>query len=178
MLLAKNWWVFILRGVLAVIFGIAALFFPTAAFLSLVLVFGIFALIDGVFTVAAAFIADVKTENWWWLIFSGAIGIIIGVLTIWQPFAMGLAWIFVIAVWAIMTGIFEIFTAVRLRKLIEREWMMIVSGLLSVAFGVLAAVFPSSGAFAVGFIVGIYALMYGVLNFMFAFRLRKFLSDS
>lgn len=178
MLLAKNWWVFILRGVLAVIFGIAALFFPTAAFLSLVLVFGIFALIDGVFTVAAAFIADVKTENWWWLIFSGAIGIIIGLLTIWQPFAMGLAWIFVIAAWAIITGIFEIFTAVRLRKLIEREWMMIVSGLLSVAFGVLAAVFPSSGAFAVGFIVGIYALMYGVLNFMFAFRLRKFLSDS
>lgn len=173
MRLTRNWWAFLLRGILAIIFGIAAMFFPQAAFLSLVLVFGAFALADGVFTIVSAFAGEARSENWWWLILEGAFGILIGVLTIIQPFAMGLAWIFVIAAWAVVTGIFEIITAVRLRKEITGEWVLIVGGVLSVLFGLFAAFFPMSGAFAVGFVIGMYALIFGILFVVLAFRLRS-----
>lgn len=174
MLLARNWWMFFLRGVLALVFGIAALFFPATAFLSLVLVFGAFALVDGVVALIAAFTGGAKSENWWWLILEGAVGILIGVLTIIQPTAMGEAWLILIAAWAIVTGIFEVITAIRLRKVIEGEFWMILGGLISIGFGVLVMVNPMSGAFAVGFIVGIYAILFGVLFIMLALNLRKF----
>jgi uncharacterized membrane protein HdeD (DUF308 family) len=173
MLLAKNWWVFALRGALAIIFGLAAIFFPEAAFLSLVLVFGAFALVDGIFSIVSVFVSNAHTESWWWLVLEGVFGILIGVLTLFQPFAMGVAWITIIAIWAIVTGVLEIFTAIKLRKVIEGELWMIVSGVLSILFGVLAAFYPQSGAFAIGLIVGIYALMFGITFLMFAFRLRK-----
>lgn len=172
MLLARNWWAFLLRGVLAVIFGLIAVFYPGAAFLSLVLIFGAFALVDGVFAIVAAFAGGVQSESWWWLILEGIFGILIGLLTIIQPAAMGLAWVFVIGVWAVVTGVFEIITAIRLRKEITGEWALVVGGLLSVIFGLLLSFYPVSGALAVGFIVGIYALIFGVLFIILAFRLR------
>lgn len=174
MFLARNWWMFLLRGILALIFGVAALFFPAAAFLSLVLVFGAFALVDGVFALVAAFTGAAKSENWWWLIFEGAIGILIGILTLIQPAAMGEAWLILIAAWAVVTGIFEIITAVRLRKVIEGELWLILGGLVSVAFGLLVMVYPASGAFAVGFLIGAYAIVFGVMFIMLALGLRKF----
>jgi len=174
MLLARNWWVFLLRGLLAILFGVVALFFPAAAFLSLVLVFGIFVLVDGIFAIVTAFASSVRSENWWWLILEGVFGILIGILTIWQPAAMGLAWVFIIAAWAIVTGVFEIFTAVRLRKELTGEWVLVLGGVLSVAFGLLAMITPQSGAFAIGTIVGLYALLFGILFVLLAFRLRGF----
>jgi uncharacterized membrane protein HdeD (DUF308 family) len=174
MLLAKNWWMFLLRGILALIFGIAALFFPQTAFLTLVLVFGAFALVDGVFAIVAAFTSNAKSENWWWLILEGAFGVLIGMLTLIQPAAMGQAWLWLIAAWAIVTGVFEIVTAVRLRKMIEGELWMILAGLASVAFGVLVLIYPTSGAFAVGFIIGIYAILFGVMFIALSLGLRKF----
>ena len=174
MLLAKNWWAFLLRGILAIVFGIAAIFFPQAAFLSLVLIFGAFALVDGIFTLISAFAGNARSEGWWWLIFEGLFGILVGVLTVWQPFAMGLAWVFMIAAWAVVTGVFEIVTAIRLRKVITGEWMLILAGVISVLFGILAAVYPGTGAAAIGMIVGIYALIFGVIFIVLAFQLRKF----
>jgi uncharacterized membrane protein HdeD (DUF308 family) len=174
MLLARNWWLFLLRGVIALIFGVAALFFPQAAFLSLVLVFGAFALVDGIFAIIAAFTGGAKSENWWWLILEGLFGVLIGILTIWQPAAMGLAWIFMIAAWAIVTGVFEIVTAIRLRKVMTGEWALILGGVISIIFGLLAAFFPMSGAFAVGVVIGIYALLFGISMILLALNLRKF----
>lgn len=171
MLLARNWWAFLLRGILAVVFGIYALFFPEAAFLTLVLVFGIFALVDGAFAIVAA--VTVRTENWWWLLLEGGFGVLIGILTLIQPAAMGAAWLVVIAAWALVTGIFEIITAIRLRKMIAGEFWLILSGLFSILFGILVFANPRSGAFAIGLITGIYALMFGVTLVMFAIRLRK-----
>lgn len=173
MLLARNWWAFAIRGLVALIFGIVAIFFPATAFLSLVLVFGIFALVDGIFSIVAVFVSGANSESWWWLVLEGAFGILIGILTLIQPAAMGLAWIFVIAAWAIVTGILEIFTAINLRKIITNEGWMIVSGALSILFGILIAFSPQSGAFAIGLIIGIYALMFGITLLMIAFRLRK-----
>jgi len=173
MLLARNWWAFAIRGIIAVIFGIVAIFFPATAFLSLVLVFGIFALVDGIFSIVAVFVSGAHSELWWWLVIEGSFGILIGILTLIQPAAMAFAWIFVIAAWALVTGILEIFTAIRLRKMISGEGWMIASGILSVLFGILVALSPESGIFAVGLIIGIYALMFGVTMLMLAFRLRK-----
>lgn len=173
MLLARNWWMFLLRGTLALVFGIAAIFLPQAAFLTLVLVFGAFAFVDGVFALIAAFTSEAKSENWWWLILEGAFGILIGVLTIIQPAAMGEAWLILIGVWAIVTGLFEIITAIRLRKMIEGELWMILAGLASVVFGLLVLINPGSGAFAVGFIIGFYAIIFGVTLIAFSLRLRR-----
>lgn len=173
MRLARNWWMFLLRGIFALIFGIAALFFPQAAFLSLVLVFGAFALVDGIFAIVAAFTSNAKSENWWWLILEGAFGILIGILTLIQPIAMGQAWLWVIGAWAIVTGIFEIVTAIRLRKEIEGELWLILSGIASVIFGLLVFIFPGSGAFAIGLVVGIYAIIFGITLIALSLRLRS-----
>jgi uncharacterized membrane protein HdeD (DUF308 family) len=173
MLLARNWWAFLLRGMLAVIFGAVAVFFPTTAFLSLVIVFGAFSLIDGIFAIVAGFMGGVRSENWWWLILEGLFGIGIGILTLLQPAAIGLAWILVIAAWAIVTGVLEIITAIRLRNMITGEWALIVSGVLSVLFGIVAAAYPASGAFAIGWLIGVYALLFGFTLIALSLRLRK-----
>ena len=175
MLLARNWWMFLIRGVLALIFGIVALVFPAAAFLSLVIIFGAFALVDGLFALISAFTSSAKRENWWWLILEGVFGILIGLFTLFQPVAMGEAWLILIGVWAIVTGIFEVITAIRIRKLIEGELWLIIGGLVSVAFGVLVLVYPMSGAFAVGFVIGIYAIIFGAMFIMLALGLRRFI---
>jgi uncharacterized membrane protein HdeD (DUF308 family) len=173
MLLTRNWWVFLLRGVIAVIFGLIAIFMPVVAFLSLVFVFGAFALVDGIFTIISAFTSNAKSENWWWLILEGLFGILIGVLTLVQPAAMSEAWLLLIAAWAIITGILEIITAFRLRKEITGEFWLILGGSISVLFGIAIAMSPVTGAFAVGFIVGIYAMVFGIAFIMLALRMRK-----
>jgi uncharacterized membrane protein HdeD (DUF308 family) len=173
MLLARNWWAFLLRGILALVFGGVALFFPASAFMSLVLVFGAFSLVDGVFAIVAAFTSNAKSENWWWIILEGVFGILIGVLTIVQPAAMGNAWLILIAARALVTGILEIITAIRIRKLIEGELWLILGGLASVAFGILVMVYPASGAFAIGVLVGAYAILFGIMFIALALRLRK-----
>jgi len=172
MLLARNWWAFLIRGIVAIIFGLIAVFFPAIAFLSLVIIFGAFALVDAIFGLVAAFMGGVRSESWWWLILEGVFGLLIGILTIVQPVAMGLAWVFVIAVWAIVTGIFEIITAIRLRKVITGEWALIIGGIFSVLFGLVAAIYPASGAFAIGWIVGVYALLFGFMLVALSLRLR------
>lgn len=174
MLLSRNWWIFLIRGIIAILFGLAAWFFPAAAFLSLVLVFGVFALLDGILAIISAFSANAGSENWWWLILEGVVGILIGVLTLIQPAAMGAAWLYLIAAWAIVTGILEIVTATRLRKMITGEFWLILGGIFSVLFGVLIGIFPQTGLIAVGVIIGIYAFVFGVSYLMLAFGLRKF----
>ena len=171
--LSRNWWLFLLRGIIAVIFGLVAIFFPIAAFTSLVFVFGVFALVDGIFTIVSALTSKAKDENWWWLILGGVFGILIGILTLVQPAAVTTALLLLIAAWAIVTGVFEIITAIRLRKEITGEFWFILSGLFSVIFGVLVMSSPVSGAFTIGLVIGIYALMFGVTLIMLAFRLRK-----
>ena len=173
MLLTRNWWAFLLRGIFALIFGLIAIFMPVTAFLSLVFVFGAFALVDGIFAIVSAFTSNAKSENWWWLILEGLFGILIGVLTIIQPAAMGEAWLLLIGAWAIVTGILEIITAIRLRNEITGEFWLILGGLISVAFGVFVAWAPLAGAFAIGFVIGIYALVFGVALIMLALRMRK-----
>jgi uncharacterized membrane protein HdeD (DUF308 family) len=173
--IARNWWLFVLRGVIAVIFGVVALIWPEQMVQALVLVFGAFALVDGIFTVIAGIASYRYFERWWAVLLEGLAGILIGLLTFFWPNIAGRALLYVIATWALITGIFEIVAAIQLRRVISGEWALILSGLLSIVFGVLLFVFPSAGAVSVVWVIGIYAIIFGIMLIILAFRLRSLL---
>ena len=174
MYLSKNWWMFLVRGILAIILGMIALLSPSGAFLSVVLIIGIYALVSGVVAIISALTSNARSENWWWLIFVGILGILFGAFTLIQPAAMSAIWLLLIAAWAILTGILEIITGIRLREFISGEFWLILGGAVSVLFGIFLLVKPASGAFAIGFIIGIFAILIGIMYVFLAFSMKKF----
>lgn len=169
--LAQNWWTLVLRGVAAVIFGILAYVWPGITFTVLVLFFGAYALWDGVFALIAAF--RTQAERRWPLVMEGLVGIAAGVLTLIWPGAATLALLLIIGAWAFVTGIFEIVAAIRLREEIEGEWLLLISGLLSVLFGIALAIWPAAGLVAVTWLIGAYSIVFGILLIVLGFRLRN-----
>ena len=170
--LAKNWWLEVLRGVAAIIFGILAFVWPGITLLTLVLFWGAFALVDGVLAIIAA----VKGGNpmpRWWLAIVGIAGIAAGALTFLIPGLAALVLVTFIAVWAIVLGVMEIYGAIRLRKEIEGEWFLILNGVLSVIFGILILWRPGIGALALVWIIGAYAIILGIIYVAFGLKLRK-----
>jgi uncharacterized membrane protein HdeD (DUF308 family) len=172
-LMTQNWWAMALRGLLAVLFGIAAVMAPGIMLWMLVALFGGYALADGIFALISAFRRDVRAERWWALLFEGVTGIAIGVLTFVWPRLTAMGLLYMIAFWAIMTGVFEVITAVRLRHAIRGEWLMALIGVLSMAFGLLLAIFPRAGALSVVWLIGAYAIAAGVLMIALGFKLRS-----
>jgi len=168
--LAQNWWTFVLRGVAAIIFGFLAYFWPGITFAVLVLFFGAYALWDGVFALINAFRTD--GERRWALVLEGVAGIAAGLITFFWPGAASLGLLLLIGAWAIVTGISEISAAIRLRKEIEGEWLLLLSGVLSVLFGIAIAIWPAAGLLAVTWMIGAYAIVFGVLLIVLGFRLR------
>ncbi len=171
-LLRRYWWVLLLRGIVAILFGVLAFAWPGITLASLVLLFGAYALVDGVFALIGA-IRGGGREPWWLLVLEGLVGIGVGVLTIFAPGVTALALLFYIAIWAIATGVLEIAGAVALRKEIEGEWLMVLSGLASVVFGALLVARPGAGALAVLWLIGAYAIAFGVLLVLLSFKARK-----
>ena len=169
--LAEYWWTLVLRGVAAVIFGILAYVWPGITFTVLVLFFGAYALWDGVFALIAAF--RTQAERRWPLVLEGLVGIAAGVLTFIWPGAATVALLIIIGAWALVTGIFEIVAAIRLREEIEGEWLLLVSGLLSVLFGIAIAIWPAAGLVAVTWLIGAYSIIFGILLMVLGFRLRN-----
>ncbi len=171
--ITRNWWLYTLRGVVAILFGILALVWPKETILALVLLFGAYALVDGIFTVVAGIASYRYFERWWAVLLEGVVGILIGVLTFIWPNITALVFLYFIAAWALITGIFEIVAAIQLRRVIKGEWALILSGLLSMILGVLLFVFPSAGAVSVVWLIGIYAILFGITLIILAFRLRS-----
>jgi uncharacterized membrane protein HdeD (DUF308 family) len=169
--LAEYWWTLVLRGVAAVIFGILAYVWPGITFTVLVLFFGAYALWDGVFALIAAF--RTQAERRWPLVLEGLVGVAAGLLTFIWPGAATLALLIIIGAWALVTGIFEIVAAIRLREEIEGEWLLLVSGLLSVLFGIAIAIWPAAGLVAVTWLIGAYSIVFGILLIVLGFRLRN-----
>jgi uncharacterized membrane protein HdeD (DUF308 family) len=170
--MAKNWWLVVLRGVAAIIFGILAFVWPGITLLTLVLFWGAFALVDGVLAIIAA----VKGGNpmpRWWLAIVGIAGIAAGALTFLMPGLTALVLVTFIAVWAIVLGVMEIYGAIKLRKEIEGEWFLILNGALSVVFGILLLWRPGIGALALVWIIGAYAIILGVIYIAFGLKLKK-----
>lgn len=170
-MLAYNWWTLVLRGLAAIIFGVLAYVWPDITFTVLVLLFGAYALWDGVFALISAF--RTEGDRRWVLVLEGLVGIAAGLVTFFWPGAATLAILTIIAAWAIVTGIFEIIGAIRLRKEIDGEWFLFFSGLLSVLFGIALVIWPVAGLVAVTWMIGAYAIVFGILLIALGFRLRN-----
>jgi uncharacterized membrane protein HdeD (DUF308 family) len=171
--LARNWWALALRGLFAILFGIAAFAWPGITLGALVLLYGAYALVDGVFAIAAAVVGRTDGMPWWALVLEGVAGIAVGIMTFAWPGITALVLLYLIAAWAVVTGIFEIVAAVRLRKEIQGEWLLALSGILSVLFGFALVFNPLAGALAVVWLIGAYAIAFGTLMIALAFRLRS-----
>ena len=167
--LARNWWALALRGLAAVLFGLLTFVVPGVTLVTLVLLFGVYALIDGFFNVIA--FSRVPAHHWA-LLLEGVIGIIAGILTFAWPAITAIVLLYVIAFWAILTGVFEIIAGIRLRKVITNEWLLLALGVLSLLFGILILFAPGVGALAIILWIGAYACLFGVALLALSFRLR------
>jgi uncharacterized membrane protein HdeD (DUF308 family) len=173
--LARNWWVVLLRGLVGILFGLAVLFAPEISLTVLVLLFGAFAFVDGILALASAIRRRGSTDRWWVLVLQGLAGIAVGIATAIWPDITALALVYLIAAWALITGGLEIAAAIRLRKIITREWLLALAGIASVALGIVLILFPGPGALALVIWIGAFALVYGTLLTVLAFRLRSWL---
>ena len=171
--LARNWGWIALRGVLAVLFGILCFAWPGSAFAALVLLFGAYAFVDGVFALIALFRGAGK-DRFWMLVLEAVVGIGVGILTIAHPPLVALALLYYVGIWAILTGIFELVAAIRLRKEITGEFWLGLAGVLSIVFGVLLFVETGPAALALTWWIGAYALLFGITLLALAFRLRRY----
>lgn len=173
--LAENWWLVLLRGIAALAMGILAFVMPGITLVTLILVWGIYALADGLFAMWGAVAGrSGGLVPRWWLAVVGIAGILAGVLTFVWPGLTAQILLLMIACWAIVIGAMQIWGAIQLRKEIEGEWLLILSGLLGIAFGVVLLTRPGVGALAVVWMIGAYAVITGIDYIALAFKLRKY----
>jgi uncharacterized membrane protein HdeD (DUF308 family) len=169
--LAENWWLLLLRGIAAIIFGVLAFAWPGITLLTLILFYGAYALADGVLAIIAAIAGGAPPR--WWLAIVGLLGIAAGLLTFLMPSLSALVLLFFIAGWAMATGVLQIIGAIQLRKEIDNEWLLILGGVISVLFGIGMISAPGAGALALVWVIGTYVVIMGGLLVALAFRLRK-----
>jgi len=168
-----NWWLLALRGLVAVLFGVLAFVWPGATLITLVWLFGAFALVNGLLSLILAAKAPKGYPRIGSLILGGLLGILAGLLTFVMPGITALGLLMLIAAWAIVTGIMEVVAAIRLRKIIANEWLLILAGIASIAFGVILFLRPAAGALALIWWIGAWALVFGILLIVLAFRMRN-----
>ena len=169
--LAQNWWAIGIRGALAILFGLIALFLPGATMLSLVLVFAAYALVDGVFGIISAIRAARDRERWGYLVVEGLLSIAAAAIAVFWPGITVVAFVLLVAFWAILTGILRLAVAFRLEFIDGRGWL-IFGGIVSVLYGVLLIIAPMIGAVVLTWWLGAYALVLGVCLVVLAFKLR------
>jgi uncharacterized membrane protein HdeD (DUF308 family) len=172
-LLSRFWWTLVLRGLAAIAFGLLAWFWPGVTVAVLVLFFGAYVLVDGVFALYSALSGRSPTESRWLVGLLGALGVLLGVLTLWKPAAAALVLLMYIAAWSLVTGVLQIVAAIRLRKEIEGEFWLGLAGALSVLFAVLVLIFPAAGALALIWVIAAYAVVYGIVLLILGLKLRK-----
>ncbi|MEE9103865.1 HdeD family acid-resistance protein [Pseudomonas nitroreducens] len=171
--LGQHWKWIALRGVAAVIFGVLAIAWPAIALAVLVLVWGAYAFVDGVFTLLAAARMRESGRPIWPLVLVGLLGVGAGLVAFFWPALTALGLLMLIAAWALVIGVLQIIAAIRLRRALANEWWLGLSGALSVLFGVMMIANPGAGAVAVAWVIGAYAVFFGVMLVLLALRLRK-----
>jgi uncharacterized membrane protein HdeD (DUF308 family) len=171
--LSSHWWLFLIRGILALALGILFPLFPGAAIFTLAILFGAYAFVDGIFAIAAAVRMNHADYNWIWLLLEGVLGIIVGIITFAYPGITALWLIYLFGAWAILTGIFAIVTAFRIRQAIANEILMTLFGAISVVAGIVIFFVPIYGLFALVWTISIYAILAGIFLIGLAFRLRR-----
>jgi uncharacterized membrane protein HdeD (DUF308 family) len=171
--ITRNWWIVLLRGIFAILFGVVAFVWPGITLLALVLVFGIYALVDGISAITFGLVGGAWGVRWWQMILVGIISVITGIFAFSWPIISAVALLMAIAAWSICRGIAEIVAAIELRKFIAHEWLLILGGVGSILFGIAVIALPNAGALAVLWIIGIYALIFGALTVTLALKLRS-----
>ncbi|HEX5395935.1 MAG TPA: HdeD family acid-resistance protein [Candidatus Limnocylindria bacterium] len=169
--LARGWWTFVLRGVLAIIFGIMAFAWPGPTVVVLVWLFAAWAIVDGASSLLGAFRSK-QSGSRWWQVLEGLAGIVAGVIAfLWLGLA-AVALVLLIAAWAIVTGIFEIVAAVRLRREISNELWLAVGGVISILFGIVLVLNPGAGLLSLAWLIGLLVIVFGVSMVLLGWRLR------
>jgi len=171
--IGRQWWVIALRGLFAVLFGVIALAWPGMTIAALVILFGIYVFIDGVVAIIAAWRMFGEHGRWWPAFIVGALGVIVGLFAFFAPTATATALVYLVAFWAIITGIFEIVAAMHLRRHMGGEWLLAVGGAISILLGVVLYTRPAIGLIAMSWIIAFYALFFGVLLLVLGFRMRS-----
>jgi uncharacterized membrane protein HdeD (DUF308 family) len=170
--LAKNWWLILLRGICAIVFGVLTFIWPGVTLVTLVLFYGAFALVDGVLALVAAITGGAPAPRWW-LAIVGILGIGAGLITFFMPGMTAIVLLYFIAFWAMAIGVMQIVGAIRLRKEIDNEWWLVAAGVASVLFGLILVMQPGAGALGLLLVIGVYAILYGILLVSFSLRLRS-----
>lgn len=170
--LASEWWLFIIRGVFAILFGVLALVWPGLALEILLLLFGFYAFIDGVFALTTALVRRTDHRDWPWHLLEGVAEIGIGLAVIVIPGITALALVYTIAGWALVTGVLEIVAAWRLRARVRDELLLALNGAISVILAIVLALFPGAGALGLVWLIGAYALLWGVIFIALGWRVR------
>jgi uncharacterized membrane protein HdeD (DUF308 family) len=178
--ISKYWWVFCLRGLLAIVFGLAALLWPALTLGVMVLLFGLFALFEGLLTIILSLKKGTE-KGGWTLLFEGLAGILVCVIVLLGASLGSILWprvaavmlVFYIAGWAILAGLFKIITAFRIRREMKGEWMLGLSGLISILVGLILIFRPEAGVLAVAWLIGIYAIFIGILLSLLGLKIHK-----
>jgi uncharacterized membrane protein HdeD (DUF308 family) len=170
--LMRSWWILALRGAIAIVFGVLAVIWPGLTLLGLIALFAAYALLTGIVSVVGAIQNRKNDGNWWMLLTLGLVGIGAGVVAIIHPALTALVLVLVMGANALVTGVLDIVHAIRLRKTIQNEWMLIASGAASIVFGILVFLFPEGGALALVWLVSLYAVVTGALLLALALRVR------
>jgi uncharacterized membrane protein HdeD (DUF308 family) len=168
----STWWALVLRGIVAILFGVLAFIWPHITLTALVFLFGAYAFVDGAFAIIAGIKSHAEFKRWWLLLIEGILSVAAGVFAFTVPAMTALILLILIAFWAIVTGVFEIAAAIQIRKYVKGEWLLALSGVASVLFGVVLLINPAVGALAVVWIIGAYAVVTGVLLLALGFKLK------
>lgn len=171
--LATNWWALVIRGLAGIAFGILAFAWPGITLVALVFLFAGYSLVDGTVNIVGAVRAVERHDRWGLLVFEGIVGMAAAVVTVVWPGITAIALLYVIAAWAVITGCLELAAAIRLRRVISAEWLLIVGGICSLVFGVLVAIAPIAGAVVIALWVGAYAIFFGVTLVALGIRMRS-----
>jgi uncharacterized membrane protein HdeD (DUF308 family) len=169
--LERNWWTFVIRGVLAILFGLIAFLEPAAAMLSLVLIFAIYAVADGILAILSAVRAAKAGERWMWFALEGVVDIVAGAIAVAMPGLTVVVFVTLLAIWAIVTGGFMLAAAFRLDA-DHGRWWLALGAIASLAYGVLLLIAPMIGAVVLTWWIGAYAIVFGISLLIVAFRLR------
>jgi uncharacterized membrane protein HdeD (DUF308 family) len=173
-LVARDWWVFAIRGIAALVFGALAFIWPETTLTVLVFLFGAYVLVDGVSLLVALVRGDpVARRHGWAVAIMGVLGIVAGVVTFVAPGLTALSLLYLVAFWAIATGTFQVIAAIQLRKELDNEFWMALGGVASVVFGVLLVASPGAGLISLVWLVGIWAVVFGVSSLGLAYRLHE-----
>lgn len=172
-LYGKYWWSFFVRGVIAIVLGLAAILLPGITLELLAVLLAAFFLADGVFSLAASVGGKNLDSRWWLLLLEGLAGIVIGIITIIWPALTVVVLVLFVGFWALVTGILEITAAIKLRHDIRGEWLLALSGVISILFSLILFANPGAGAVALVWIIGAYALFFGISLVLLGLKLRK-----